>query len=93
MGTTMNSKYPPVTEHITIQWETYSGFNGSDGMPYPFIRLDAVPARFHSAIHDLSLGSACPAPDDRRDSFYMHDIERWLRAIGVEATFIAPTTN
>ena len=61
-----------------------------DGVLIPFVRLGAIPERLHPAILQLARGSACPAPDDARDSFYVHDIYRWLRAIGVQAEFIEP---
>jgi hypothetical protein len=83
-----SGKYPPVTEQITIQWDIHPSLSQKDGTLYPFIRLDAIPTCFHAAIRDLSLGSTCPAPDDRHDSFYMHDIRRWLLALGVDATFV-----
>lgn len=83
-----SGKYPPITERIIVQWDTHPSLSQKDGTPYPFIRLAAIPACFHAAIHDLSRGSACPAPDDRRDCFYTHDIRRWLLALGVDATFV-----
>jgi hypothetical protein len=29
----------------------------------------------------------------RRDTFYTHDVYRWLRAIGVAAEFVEPTDS
>jgi hypothetical protein len=80
--------YPPVKERISIPWDSHPNFRMSDGTEYPFVRLGAIPERFHAAIHDLGRGSTCPAPDDKRDSYYTHDVYRWLRALGVEVDFI-----
>jgi hypothetical protein len=85
--------YPSVREKITITLDTHPEWN-RDGVLIPFVRMGAIPVRFHAAVNELGLGSTCPAPDDERDSLYTHDVYRYLRAIGVEAEFIqviAPT--
>lgn len=84
---------PPIQEHITIACETHPGYTLSDGTPYPFVHRDEIPERFHATIKALSLGSTCPAPDCRRGLFYTYDIDRWLRAIGVQVEFIDKTAN
>jgi hypothetical protein len=37
-----SGKYPPVTEQITIHWDTHPSLSQKDGALYPFIRLDAT---------------------------------------------------
>ena len=81
--------YLPAKEHITIVCDSHPNW-AHDGVQVAFVRLGAIPERFHAAIHDLGRGSTCPAPDDNRDSFYTHDVYRWLRALGVEVEFIEP---
>jgi hypothetical protein len=83
-------RYTPVQETITVQFETSQSFKLNNGDCYPFIRLTAIPERFHEAVRQLSRGSTCPAIDSERNTFYTHDVYRWLRAIGVEAEFVEP---
>lgn len=82
--------YPPVKEKIIVRFETSQNFKLNNGDCYPFIRLTAIPDRFHEAVTQLSRGSTCPAIDSERNTFYSHDVYRWLRAIGVEADFVEP---
>ena len=81
-------KYPPVSEHITIVCEAHPGYSRPDGSLYPFVHHDAIPERFHAHIKALSLGSTCPAPDNRIGLFYTYDVDRWLRAFGVQAELV-----
>lgn len=80
--------YPPVSEHLTIVCEVHPGYTRSDGTLYPFVHCDAIPERFHAHIKALSLGSTCPAPDNRSGLFYTYDVDRWLRAFGVQAKLV-----
>lgn len=82
--------YPPVREKIVVRFETSQNLKLDNGDCYPFIRLTAIPERFHEAVRQLSRGSTCPAIDSDRNTFWSHDIYRWLQAIGVEAEFVAP---
>jgi hypothetical protein len=75
--------YPPVRENVSITLELHPKWKS-------FVRMGAIPERFHEAIRQLSQGSTCPFLDERRDTFYTHDVYRWLRALGVEATFLEP---
>jgi hypothetical protein len=79
---------PAVREKIAIMLDTHPNWGKSDGSLGSFVRMGAIPERFHVAVNQLGRGSCCPAPDDKRDSLYTHDVERWLRAIGVEAMFV-----
>lgn len=81
--------YPPLREHITIHTETHPSWS-HDGTMQPFVRMNAIPKRFHDAVTQLSRGSTCPYIDEARDTYYTHDVYRWLRAIGVDAEFVAP---
>ena len=80
---------PPVKEQVTIMCDLHPKL-ARDGVQVAFVRLGAIPERFHAVIHDLALGSTCPAPDNKRDSYYTHDVFRWLRALGVEVEFKEP---
>lgn len=82
--------YPPVREKIVVRFENSPNFKLDNGDCYPFIRLTAIPERFHEAVRQLSRGSTCPAIDSARNTFWSHDMYRWLRAIGVDAEFVAP---
>ena len=73
--------YPPIRETITITLELHPRWKY-------FVRLNAIPERFHEAVRQLSRGSTCPFVDDEKDTMYEHDVDRWLRAIGVQAEFI-----
>jgi hypothetical protein len=83
------SGYPSIQETITVSLETSQNFKLDNGDCFPFVRLTAIPERFHEAIRQLSRGSSCPAIDSERNTFYGHDVHRWLRSIGVEAEFVA----
>jgi len=82
------SGYPPVREKITVTLDTHTNWRDANGVLSPFVRMGAIPERFHEAINQLGMISACPAPDDKRDCRYTHDVDRWLRSIGVEAEFV-----
>ena len=82
--------YPSVQEKIIVHFETSPNLKLDNGDCYPFIRLTAIPKRFHEAVRQLSMGSTCPAIDSHRNTFYAHDVYRWLRAIGVDADFVEP---
>jgi hypothetical protein len=75
--------YPPIREHITITLELHPHWKS-------FVRLRAIPEHVHEAVRQLSTGSTCPAVDEERDTFYAHDVYRWLRAIGIQAEFVEP---
>lgn len=82
--------YPSVQEKIAIRFETSQNFKLDNGDCYPFIRLTAIPERFQEAVRQLSRGSIPLAIDSNHNTFYANDVYRWLKAIGVEAEFIAP---
>jgi hypothetical protein len=82
--------YPPIKESITITTETHPSWSREDGTMQPFVRMTAIPARLHEAVNELSIASTCPYIDEARNVFYVHDVYRWLRAVGVEADFVAP---
>lgn len=84
------SGYPPVREKIVVRFETSQNFKLDNGDCYPFIRLTAIPERFHEAVQQLSRGSTCPVIDSDHNTFYADDVHRWLRAIGVATEFVAP---
>jgi hypothetical protein len=81
--------YPPVNEEVTIQCEIYQPLPEGDSLFY-FVRFAAIPERLRGVVKELSRGSTCPSPDDKHDSFYRHDVSRWLRAVGVKAIFVEP---
>jgi hypothetical protein len=85
--------YAPAKENIAIRWDSHPNFKLADGTQYPFVRLGAVPERFHAAIRDLATGSMCPESDNKRDSFYTHNVYRLLRALGVPAEFVNPVED
>jgi len=82
--------YPPVRETVSIPLDTHPSYRQQDGGLLPFVRLEAVPERFQKPMYELAIGSACPSIDGLRNTFYPHDVDRWLRAIGVQAEFIEP---
>jgi hypothetical protein len=82
--------YPFVREKIIVPYETSQNFKLDNGDCYPFIRLTAIPERFQETVRLLSSGSISLAIDSARNTFYADDVHRWLRAIGVEAEFVAP---
>ena len=84
------SGYPPVREQLLVQLESHPTYGKQGDVIFQFVRLTAIPERLHSVIHKLSIGSACPSIDEDRNTFYIHDMERWLRAIGIQPTFIEP---
>lgn len=75
--------YRPIRETITITLELHPHWKS-------FVRMNAIPERFHESVRQLSLGSTCPGVDEKHDAFYTHDVYRWLRAIGVVAEFVEP---
>ena len=79
--------YPPVREVITVQIETHPNY-GSKDRPLRFVRLTAIPERFHKPISEMAICCACPCIDDLRNTYYVHDMARWLRAVGVQAEFV-----
>ena len=81
--------YPPIREHMTVQLETHPSY-GYEGKLVPFVNLAALPERFHWAIHKLSYGCQCPYFEGIDHAYYVHDMERWLYALGVEPRLIAP---
>lgn len=84
------SDYPPVREKITIMLDTHTNWRDANGAFSSFVRMGAIPERFHQAVNAISRGSCCPAPDDKQDCRYTHDMDRWLRSIGVETEFVEP---
>lgn len=74
--------YPEAGEKIAIALELHPQLKS-------FVRMGAIPDRFHEAIRQLSRGSTCPYIDEKQDAMYEHDVYRWLRALGIEAEFKA----
>lgn len=87
------ARYPHVHEAITIVCSVHPSYKRANGTAFPFVRLGAVPEKFHTHILEASIGSNRPAPDDLHDAYWLTDIDRWLRAIGVQAEFIEPSPN
>lgn len=83
-----SGKYPPVKECIVIILSTHPNYKKEDGTLYPFVRIGSIPEPLHSYIKRISIGSNAPAPDDLRDSFWQYDVNRWLRAIGIQTEFV-----
>jgi DNA-binding MltR family transcriptional regulator len=78
--------FPAPMEFITALCETL------EDSTTQFAALSALPERFHEYLTTVARGSCAPAPDDRTDLHYIYDLDRWLRAIAVEATFVDKST-
>lgn len=74
-------------EIITIIRSTHPDF-GAPGNLRSFIRLASIPEKYRAFFLRYINGSCCPAPDDRRDTFWEGDVERILRVVGVEIVFL-----
>ena len=78
--------FPAPVEFITVPCETW------EGTSIQFAALSAIPEQFNEYLNTVARGSCAPAPDDRTDLHYIYDLDRWLRAIAVEATFVDKST-
>ena len=74
-------------ETITIVRSTHPDF-GFPGNLLSFIRLASIPEKYRVFFLRHVNGSCCPAPDDKRDTFWEVDVKRILRVIGVEIVFV-----
>ncbi|MFZ3047976.1 MAG: hypothetical protein WA151_18840 [Desulfatirhabdiaceae bacterium] len=86
-------KYQRVKETIIIACSVHPRYKRVNGVAFPFVRLSAIPEKFHAHILEASIGSNRPAPDDLHDAYWLAGIDRWLRAIGVQAEFIEPSQD
>lgn len=79
--------YPPVKGLLDVEYETSMTWSQTN-KPFPYIRLSAIHESLRASVNELCRGSACPAIDETRETMYVHDVERFLRALGYRVNLV-----
>jgi hypothetical protein len=78
---------PTVKGLLDVAYETSMTWSQTN-KPFPYIRLSAIHESLRATVNELFRGSAYPSIDETRETMYVHDVERFLRALGYRVNLV-----